>query len=214
MDRVPLVSMHSPDAPLASTPGPPGPVVVFLHGYGSDERDLAGLAPYLPAGLAWASVRAPLRHPAMGYAWYSLDSEESWAARAPIDDATGALWSWVDDVLAADAPLIPVGFSQGGVMASQLLRTRPQRVAAAAILSGYVVPSPQSADAELAESPRPVFWGRGTADAVIPPHAVDATGAYLPGHSVLVERVYRGLPHSVSEEELADLATFLKHAVA
>ena len=95
-------------------------------------------------------------------------------------------------------------------MASQLLRTRPERVAAAAILSGYVQSAPQPADTTLTEYPRPVFWGRGTADAVIPPRAVEATSEFLPGHSVLTERVYRGLPHSVNEEELADLAAFLR----
>ena len=57
----------------------PGPVALLLHGWGADERDLAGLAAYLPSGLEWLSVRAPLRHPAMGYAWYHLDTEDSFA---------------------------------------------------------------------------------------------------------------------------------------
>ena len=209
-----LTFVHSPDAPLAGATASPAPVVVFLHGYGSDERDLAGLAPYLPAGLPWVSVRAPLRHPSINYSWYPLVDIGSESDAPGIGAATEALWEWVDDELAADAQLIPVGFSQGGLMASQLLRTHAERVAAAAILSGYVQSAPQPADALLAESPRPVFWGRGTADVVIPSHAVDATSAFLPGHSILTECVYRGLPHSVNEEELADLASFLRGVLA
>ena len=93
-------------------------------------------------------------------------------------------------------------------------RGSPRRVAAAAILSGYVGSEPQPADAVLADSPRPVFWGRGTADNVIPSHAVDVTKAFLPGHSMLTERTYPNLPHSVNEDELADLATFLRGVIA
>jgi pimeloyl-ACP methyl ester carboxylesterase len=35
-----------------------------------------------------------------------------------------------------------VGFSQGGLMATQLLRTRPERVAAIVVLSGFVQAAP------------------------------------------------------------------------
>src|SRR5690606_10700549 len=36
------------------------PLLVLLHGYGADENDLFGLIPYLPDGIAVASVAAPL----------------------------------------------------------------------------------------------------------------------------------------------------------
>ena len=110
----------------AGSVGGEGPTVVFLHGWGADERDLTSLASFIPAGLAWASVRAPLRHPAMGYAWYPLESEHSWDDADAIQSSTDALWEWVDEVLGEDARIIPIGFSQGGLMASQLLRTRPE----------------------------------------------------------------------------------------
>ncbi|MGC4174998.1 alpha/beta hydrolase [Demequina sp.] len=187
----------------------PGPVAVFLHGWGSDEQDLAGLAGYLPRGLAWASVRAPLRHPSFGYAWYPLESEDSWDRQAPIDAATDALWTWADAEL-QDRPLIAIGFSQGGLMASQLLRTHPDRLTGTVILSGYVLPSTQRADAVLAESRPPVFWGRGDADFVIPPHAIAATEEFLPAHSTLEAHVYTGVGHNVSEQELGHLRTFVE----
>jgi len=192
----------------------PGPTVVLLHGWGSDEQDLAGLAPYLPDAMAWASVRAPLRHPSYGYAWYQLDSEESWANTAAIDEAADSLWQWVDQALGPDASVVPVGFSQGGLMASQLLRTRPNRVPAAAILSGYVLPTQLEADAVLSERRPPVFWGRGEWDLVIPGHAIAATEAILPAISTLEAREYPGMAHAVCEEELADLRAFLTRWLA
>ena len=198
-----LADLQSPDAASARV------VALLLHGYGSDERDLAGLAGYLPRGLAWASVRAPIRGPGPGFSWYVLDSDSSWAAVDAIGEATDALWEWVDGVLAPGVLIVPVGFSQGGLMASQLLRTRPERVLGTAILSGYVLPSAMASDVELASSRPPVFWGRGELDPVIPPHAIEATTAWLPGHSTLDARVYPRMGHSVSEEELRHLREFV-----
>ena len=52
------------------------PLLVLLHGYGSDENDLFGLVPYLPDAFVIASVRAPLAPPwpMMGNAWYAIDA--------------------------------------------------------------------------------------------------------------------------------------------
>ena len=39
------------------------PVLVMLHGYGSDENDLFGLVPYLPEACVGAGGRAPRAPP-------------------------------------------------------------------------------------------------------------------------------------------------------
>ena len=55
------------------------PLLVLLHGYGADERDLFGLVPYLPPDFAVAALRAPLAppFPAPGYSWYPIEGLES-----------------------------------------------------------------------------------------------------------------------------------------
>jgi phospholipase/carboxylesterase len=50
--------------------GPDAPLVVLLHGRGSDERDIAALADHLPPGPAYATVRAPIAEGG-GYAWFA-----------------------------------------------------------------------------------------------------------------------------------------------
>ena len=70
------------DAVIWSAPEPERagkPLLVLLHGYGSDERDLFGLAPYLPEGFVVASVRAPLSppFPTPGWSWYPIEGLES-----------------------------------------------------------------------------------------------------------------------------------------
>lgn len=186
----------------------PRHVAVLLHGYGSHEHDLAGLASFLPAGLAWASLRAPIE---MGYgaaAWFPL-SVEGVLNQDGIRAATDALWGWVDATLPADTLLVPMGFSQGGLMALQLLRTRPERVVAPVVLAGFTHLEEEPGDATLRETRPEIFWGRGDADAVVWPEALEATQRWTSEHTSATRRVYAGLPHSVNEEEMRDVRAFL-----
>jgi phospholipase/carboxylesterase len=186
------------------------PLLVLLHGYGADERDLFALAPYLPAGFVVAAVRAPLAppFPAPGYSWFPIEGLESRDA-AHVTAAAHRLIAWTDAAAAAHPAVGLLGFSQGGAVALQAMRLEPQRFAFAVNLSGYVTPGPMPGDAELAERRPPAFWGRGTHDDVIPSFLVRHTTEWLPEHVDLSGRVYPGLSHSVSEPELADVVTFL-----
>ena len=54
-----------------------------------------------------------------------------------------------------------------------------------------------------------MFWGRGTLDQVIPPAAIERTQEWLPEHADADIRIYEGLGHAVSSDELSDFAAFL-----
>jgi phospholipase/carboxylesterase len=201
------------DAALWSTP--PGergdrPLLVLLHGYGADERDLFGLVPYLPPEYVVTSVRAPLTppFPAPGFSWYPIEGLDG---RDPshVTDAAALVLDWLD-VVAPDAAVGLLGFSQGAAVSLQALRLQPERFTFAVNLSGYVTPGSLPEDSALAAVRPPVFWGRGTRDDVIPPFLVEHTAAWLPEHVDLSGRVYPGLTHSVSEQELDDVRVFLE----
>ena len=186
------------------------PLLVLLHGYGADEHDLFGLVPYLPEGIAVASVAAPLAPPwpLPGRSWYPIDGLDGRNPEA-VTTAAEALIAWIEAV-AGDAPSIALlGFSQGAAVSLQALRLAPERLDAVVALSGYAAPGELPGDEALAELRRAVFWGRGTHDDVIPPALIDHTAQWLPGHSELSGRVYTGLTHSISEEELTDVHRFL-----
>jgi len=124
-------------------------------------------------------------------------------------DEVEAAWQWIDAHMAPDATVAAVGFSQGGLMATQLLRTRPERVAATVVLSGFVQAAPQPADERLAARRPAVFWGRGARDPMIPADAIEGTRQWLTAHSTLTERVYPGLAHGIGNQEIADVRAFL-----
>ena len=193
------------------------PLLVLLHGYGSHEGDLFGLSPQLPLEPVIASVRAPLPV-GQGYAWAPLASEADAAAvSAAADETALALLDWLDTTESTSIGLL--GFSQGGAMSLQLLRNAPERFAYAAVLSGFAItpgadtagaPAVHPGDAALAVRRPPVFWGRGTVDTVITPDKIDYTDEWLPEHSTLTQRIYEGLPHSISKPEFDDVNTFLR----
>ncbi|MFG6475362.1 alpha/beta hydrolase [Microbacterium sp. P06] len=190
------------------------PLLVVLHGYGSDESDLFALAVHLPSEFVVAAVRAPLTppFPAPGYSWYPI---EGLNGRDPdaVTAAAERLIEWID--AASDAPLVGLlGFSQGGAVALQALRVAPERFAFAVNLSGYAAPGEQPADAALAVRRPPVFWGRGSLDEVIPAELIAHTIDWLPAHAELSGRLYAGLAHGVSGPELEDVRAFLDKRLA
>lgn len=190
------------------------PLLVVLHGYGADEHDLFALAAALPTEFVVASVRAPLAppFPTPGFSWYPIDGLDGRSPEA-VTTAAERVISWLD--AASDAPVVGLlGFSQGASVSLQALRVAPERFAFAINLSGYVAPGALPGDAALAARRPPVFWGRGTHDDVIPEALVAHTVQWLPGHVELSGRVYPGMAHSVSEDELADVHDFLVKRLA
>ena len=168
---------------------------LFLHGYGSNQHDLTGLAPAVALNIPWASLRAPIELGG-GAAWFAVTTPGN-PEPDVVAEATASIWAWVDAQLEPDTLVVPIGFSQGGLMASQLLRTRPERVLAPVILAGFVLGAVLPADETLAEARPPAFWGRGSEDRVIASPAVARTESWLPRHTTLSGRVYPGLAHGI-----------------
>jgi phospholipase/carboxylesterase len=193
-------------APARERPG--RPLIVLLHGYGSHEGDLFQLSPRLPLEPVIASVRAPIAENG-GWAWFSF-AERGVADPSPgeVDAAAAALIDWLDGLEFASVSLL--GFSQGAAVALQAMRHRPSMFRAIVALSGFVATGDETGDVELETLKPPVFWGRGTLDRLIPAEGIERTEAWLPSHSSPTIRIYENLAHSVSTDELTDIASFLK----
>ncbi|CAN5230972.1 alpha/beta hydrolase-fold protein [soil metagenome] len=196
---------------------PTSPLVIIMHGYGSHENDLISLAPLLPVGTIAASLRAPLLapHPVEnGFAWFTI-GEPGNPRVSGVNDAAAAILDWLNRVEAlygTPSSIATLGFSQGGAMAIHLLRTAPERFVAAVNLSGFVINGQMHGDRVMTETRPPVFWGRDVADPVVTGVAVERTEAWLPDHSTLTAKLYPGIRHGVSQEEITDVSAFLRAA--
>ncbi|MGE3193546.1 MAG: alpha/beta hydrolase [Microbacteriaceae bacterium] len=183
------------------------PLLVVMHGRGSNEEDLFALAPELPEEYVIASVRAPIAE-AGGWSWWETVVSGNPDAEL-VDAAAAAVTTWLDALPFEPTMVGTLGFSQGGAMATHLLRRDVARVRFAVNLAGFAISGEQAADAALAVSRPPVFWGRGDADPLFTPEIIARTETWLAGHTTAETRRYPGLGHSVSRKELDDVARFL-----
>ncbi|NQX36083.1 alpha/beta hydrolase [Herbiconiux sp. VKM Ac-2851] len=190
------------------------PLVIVMHGRGSHENDLAQLLPMLPADAVYAFLRAPISGEPWGmggWSWFPLDAPG--VSSEAATEAAVAVLGWLDRVEAeygAPRAIAAMGFSQGGMMSIQLLRMRVHRFAAAVNLSGASAPGSLPTDDELAAVRPPLFWGRDVGDPIIAPDAIARTAEFVPSRFRVVERLYPGIAHSISREELDDVSAFLR----
>jgi phospholipase/carboxylesterase len=200
-----------PDAVLWNAPAGERdgrPLLVVMHGRGSDEQDLFALAPDLPPDYVVAALRAPLAE-GSGWSWWEPgapgdpDSEQ-------VDLAAAAVSTWLDALPFAPSTVGALGFSQGGAMATHLLRRDVARIRFAVNLAGFLISGEQEGDAALAVSRPPVFWGRGSVDPLFTAQVIERTAAWLPGHTDPEIHVYPDLGHSISRDELDDVTRFLR----
>jgi thioredoxin 1 len=184
-------------------------LLLLVHGYGADERDLGGLLPYLDADSRFATVlpRGPLAAPgAPGFMWYEFgDAADGFAA------AIAELDALVDEQCAAlgleRSTAIFGGFSQGGALALGLGVGKGDRVRPAGVLAM----SPASPPGEIDDAARevPVLVQHGTHDPLIPvQHSRDLARSLRENG---VPTVYREYPmeHQVAVESLRDARDWL-----
>lgn len=190
------------------------PVFMLLHGWGSNEYDLPDLLNYCGAGSAdYASLQAPIAY-GMGYTWFGSWAHEGVPEGKSLDEqalvAAQAIDAWVGANIPATRPIVMMGFSQGGLLATHMLRFNPNRYAAAVSCSGWLAPGTVDGDAQLASLQPPVFYGHGAIDDIFPKADVAAMGTFWREHGTLTEEVYPGMAHSINMPEMRDIQRFLE----
>lgn len=183
-------------------------LVVSMHGFGSDELDLAGLAPHLPGQFSVATLRAPHVGAFGGYAWFEFDPAVDSTDHTMIDASAQAVLTWLASVRNSYARLHLLGFSQGGATAVQMARLASDRFASITHLSSFVHNGDLPGDGLLAEQRIPLFQGIGRADTVIAADKRERSIPWLDAHFE-VERHYYDRDHSVSADEMEDVRAFL-----
>ncbi|MGJ9413517.1 alpha/beta hydrolase [Aeromicrobium sp. CF4.19] len=198
-------------APVVATfgdTGPDAPLVVLLHGRGSSEADIIGLASHLPAGVSYAAVRAPIAENG-GYAWFA-----NRGIGRPVAESLAATMSWfrawLDESSRASRPVILVGFSGGAAFAGGLVLSDPARFTAVATLFG-TLPFEAGVPVDAGRLTRlPVFVAHGDQDHVIPADLLERTWRYLneeSGAPVAARRSPGG--HALTASVVADLAGWI-----
>ena len=149
------------------------PLLLLLHGYGSNENDLFSFADYLHPDLLVVSLRAPHDLPMMGYAWYSIhfDAEQGkWSDDKEAIESCKIVLQFLDELNEKHpynkTQVHLLGFSQGAILSYALGLTTPKRFASVIALSGYlnenITQLPETEDAPA------LYAAHGSLDEVVP----------------------------------------------
>ena len=220
MARQSLSLTHLTRGPTTPAEGAP-PLLLLLHGVGSNEADLFGLAPELDGRFFVVSARGPITLGPGAYGWFHVAFTPQGPAIIPqeAEESRRALLRVIDELVAAyevdPRRVYLMGFSQGAIMSLSVALTRPDKVAGVAAMSGRLLPEvrPLIAAPEELEG-LPILLVHGTADQVLPiQYGREARDqlAQLP-----VALTYREYPmgHYVSPESLRDVTAWLEERLA
>jgi phospholipase/carboxylesterase len=208
-----MTAFAAPAVEWRGDPEADGPLVVLLHGRGSNEHDIISLAGDLPAGVTYAAVRAPISEGG-GYAWFANRGIGRPVAES-LADTMAWFVTWLDGVAPAGRPVVLVGFSGGAAFAGGLVLDDPSRYTGVAILSGTLPFDAGGPTTAGRLDGVPVLVAHGDADNVIPRELLARTWQYLhddSGATVVGVRDPGG--HGINAEVFATLDAWLRSVLA
>src|SRR5690606_17956364 len=124
------------------------PLLIMLHGYGSDEDDLFSFASELPEELFIISLRAPHQLQPYGNAWYAINfdaDQGKWSDDIQAAESRDAIARFIDyacqtyPVNKGNVTLL--GFSQGTILSYSVALSYPEKIRNVIALSGYINPN-------------------------------------------------------------------------
>lgn len=195
------------------------PLLIMLHGYGSNEEDLFSFAQELPDELLIISARAPLSLGFGSYAWYTIHFDAGSSDKfSDIPEAKAALQridAFINEILSTyevdDKNIFLLGFSQGTILSTAYALNHPTKIKHVAALSGYV-------NEDLIEKPLEkenfknldFFVSHGTVDQVIPVEWARKTPLFL--EKLDIQHSYHEYPvgHGVAPQNFFDLHSWIK----
>jgi len=202
----------------------PSASIIWMHGLGADGHDFVDIVPELrlPArpGVRFVFPHAPMRPVTIngGYvmrAWYDIRDDDGGRREDPAgvrasQKSIEALIQREKERGVLAASIVIAGFSQGGAMALQTSLRYGERLAGVMALS-CSLPLADTLAAEAAPANRdvPIFMAHGTDDPMIPMARAVRARETLVGLGYRVEWHEYRMPHSVSPEEIRDIAAWL-----
>jgi phospholipase/carboxylesterase len=193
------------------------PLLLLLHGYGSNEADLFSFATELPEEYYIISARAPYDLQYGSYAWYAINFDADQNKFSDNDQARisrDAIAYFIDELVTKypidinDVNL--VGFSQGSILSYAVALSYPEKINKVVAMSGYLNLE-IVADDYLKNNLNTlkIFASHGTVDQVIPIDWARKTPGIL--EKLGVATTYKEYPvgHGVAPQNFHDFKNWL-----
>lgn len=193
------------------------PLLLLLHGYGSNEEDLFSFASELPSEYYVISARAPYNLQYGSYAWYAINFDADENKFSDHDQARSSrdlIANFIDELIVnypIDANNVTlIGFSQGTILSYSVALSYPEKVQRVVAISGYLNLDILTENyAENDFSNLKLFASHGTVDQVIPVEWARKAKPVL--DNLGIESVYKEYPigHGISPQNFYDFKNWI-----
>lgn len=194
------------------------PLLLLLHGYGSNEEDLFSFASELPEEYYVISARAPYDMQYGSYAWYAINFDADEKRFSDLDQARTSrdlIVQFIDELTTTypidEKKITLIGFSQGSILSYAVALSYPQKIQRIVGMSGYfnediAIENYKNNDFNNLK----IFASHGNVDQVVPVEWARKAKPVL--DSLGIENVYKEYPvgHGVAPQNFYDFRNWLK----
>jgi phospholipase/carboxylesterase len=197
------------------------PLLIMLHGYGSDENDLFSFASELPEEFFIISVKAPQAIQPFGNAWYTINFDADkgkWSDNEEAKASRDLISKFIDEAISNypvnSKNVTLLGFSQGSILSYAVALTHPEKVKNIVALSGYINKDIFPEDIEKKDYSNLDFYcSHGSADQVIPVNWARLTPPFL--NNLNIKHKYSEFPvgHGVAPQNFYEFKDWLEKRI-
>ena len=193
------------------------PLVLMIHGYGSNEDDLFSFARLLPENYKIVSLRAPYSLPYGGFSWYGINLDDSSNIKINISQAKDSILKikdFVENELKSKYSfdinnICLIGFSQGTILSYALSLNYPNLFKRIIALSGKI--NMDLIDEVVKDySDLKYFCSHGIQDQVIPVNFSRKSISWLKSQNINHTYKEYEMAHNVSQENFYDFLDWMK----
>lgn len=195
------------------------PLLLLLHGYGSNEEDLFSFASELPEEYFVVSARAPFDMMYGSYAWYAINfdaDENKFSDIGQAQTSRDIIANFIDELI-AEYPIDQenvtlIGFSQGCILSLAIGLSYPEKVKRVVGMSGYFNEEIALTDYDKNDfSNLTIFCSHGTVDQVVPVDWARKSEPKLKALGIAVTYKEYPIGHGISPQNFYDFKTWLEN---
>lgn len=194
------------------------PVVIMLHGYGSNEADLFDISKSFDERVITFSLRGPYADGSkQGYSWFELNKNEQKEFQINYKETAESrnkILSFISNACKAysldSTQVFVMGFSQGAIMCYDLAFSHPGKIKGVLPLSGFILPQTKDLKPKTENLMKTGFFiAHGTQDNVIDFKKGEEAATLLSAKKIPVTFKSYSMPHSICGKELNDIKSWM-----
>lgn len=189
--------------------------IILLHGVGSNEKDLFGLANQLPKDYFIICPRGKFTYSVGSYAWYDVDfsSGKPVYNKEQEVESRESILAFIEQMKTKYAldEIYLGGFSQGAIMSFSIGLLNPEKVNGVICLSGRILQEIRSDVKPTEELQKQRFFiAHGTQDGTLTVEFAREAKKYLEGFPVVLKYNEFEMGHQITNDVVIELNKWLE----